>query len=67
MQRTVLEILYQMPGFQHVVLTEADLPDLREAGCLICMVDFEVGAIATQTPLRARLSLPLLDARLLRW
>ena len=50
MQRIVQEILYRMQGFHHLLLTEADIPELREAGCPICMVDFEIGAIATQTP-----------------
>lgn len=50
MERTVAEILYRLPGFEHVELTPNDLPLLREAACPICILDFEPGCVLTRTP-----------------
>lgn len=50
MERTVAEILYRLPGFEHIELTPNDLPLLREAACPICILDFEPGCVLTRTP-----------------
>ena len=50
MERTVENTLLRLPGFEHALIKQEDLPNLVEAQCPICMVDFEVGAIFSRTP-----------------